>query len=242
MLRSHTINTEKNVELYVFFSEDIKKWKKNNDRYSIYLSENSLKENSFKHKIFNKSLAKTIDIRLQVSKMREFTTLIIDGIFIEQAITKAISYYKGIYPDKELLRPSINSVIINILKMYSYYFLTDYPINCHVYYYEEDLEKEGLEKYNNKFKTKEGITGRVYIDRTDDFVWVEIITHVKRVSHSENIILVVNDHIYDIELNNYMDKNMDLILITNPPSFTNYISGDIIYPLAKSMGLEAHEF
>ncbi|RYX99923.1 MAG: hypothetical protein EOO35_00920, partial [Cyanobacteriota bacterium] len=80
----YVINEDKKDGLYVFFADDLKKWKIYNSDYSFGISIATLEEQ--KGKLFDIVAAETIKRKLKEVDVKKYTSIIIDGIFLEKAI------------------------------------------------------------------------------------------------------------------------------------------------------------
>ena len=242
----YIIDEEKRNNLYIFFKEDIEKWRINNKNYVLAITNNKIKEEHFISKLFKQKFVSLIKERLKKSRVKDYTTMIVDGIFLENAIATTINTYNKIYPSKSFSYPDIKECIVEILDMYDNFNSKGKSVRCYVYYYEENLEEMSLMTHNNRFKTKEGLEGKIFIDRTDDFVCFEIIDHLKRIVDSENVILVADDVLYEHPLNELKEKNIDVTLVMYRTSdgkrmFTKHMWGNITHPLGISIGLTFNE-
>jgi hypothetical protein len=74
-----------------------------------------------------------------------------------------------------------------------------------------------------------------------------MLDHLKRIINSENIILVSNDAIFDSELVSFIEKGVEVTMVLYSSHqgrniFAENKWGDIMYPLAKSIGLQQYEW
>ncbi|MCF6211839.1 MAG: hypothetical protein L3K24_14450 [Gammaproteobacteria bacterium] len=233
--------------LFTFFYEDIVKWKSNEKNYILNFTNTRIASAYFAEKIFTSRTASTIRQRLNETEIKKYTTIIIDEIFLEKAISKTISIYKEIYPKRNFCRPTLKSVIIEILAMYDNFDSIEKEINCHVYNYESDSDSINAKRSNIRFLTDGGVVGKIFIDTTDEFVWIEIVNHMKRIINTENIILVADDIVYEQQLNEMKEKMIDVTLVqlntdAGRRMFTEHKWGDITFPIAKSIGLGRYEW
>ena len=60
--------------MFTFFNEDISEWKLNNDHYVLNFTLSKLNDADFSEKIFNKSIANRINLRLKKSKIQKNIT------------------------------------------------------------------------------------------------------------------------------------------------------------------------
>lgn len=243
----YIVNEDLEHVLLTFFNEDIYKWKKTNNKYILRFTHKKLKEPYFLESVFNKNIANKIKDKLNKSEIKKYTSVIIDGIFLEKSIDKTINSYKEIYPDRTFCYPDLKDIVSSILSTYDHFHSHEKIINCYVYYYVEDIDQIRVSSKNKKFTTEDGVEGKVYVEYTDDFVCFEIIDFLERVINTENIILVADDVVYEKTLNNIKERGIDIILVMSRfddgrRMITNHKWGNITYPLATSIGLERHEW
>lgn len=233
--------------LFIFFSEDILKWKSNDKDYILNFTKNNISSSYFIEKIFTSHSASLIKERLKESEIKKYTSILVDEIFLEKAISKTIAIYKEIYPNRKFRRPILKNIIIEILEMYDTFHSKEKEINCYVYNYESDLDSINANRSNIRFSTEDGVAGKIFIDITDDFVWIEIVDHMKRIINTENVLLVADDLVYEKYLNEMKEKKIDVTLVqfntdNGRRMFTTHKWGDIIFPIAKSIGLSQYEW
>ena len=61
------------------------------------------------------------------------TSVIIDGIFLQQAIDKVIEIYSELKPDRKFIKPELHSIINNILDWYDKTKTIKKMISCHLW-------------------------------------------------------------------------------------------------------------
>ena len=244
----YTIDNAYDDYLFIFFEEEIKKWNLNSKReYTLSLTSNNVKNKTFQKKVFNQKYAEEIQKRLSQLEVKKYTSVVIDAIFLEQAITKALGFYKEIYPNKIFLKPSIIEVIRNIIVMYNKYTTETKIINCNIFSYMNEALISEI-KLNNIILLDNNQECRVYSHDTEEFVWSEVMEYLERVINTENVILVADDPIYQFELTPLKEKGVDISLVkfsgNNDSRFyiEGYKWGDIIYPIAQAMGLNDYEW
>jgi len=233
--------------LFAFFYEDIAEWNTRNDKYVLNFTLNKIKMPEFQERIFNRKLAESIKIRLKSSKIKKYTSLIIDELFMEKAISKTLSKYKEIYPEREFTKPSVVDVILPTLEMYDNFKSKDKKINCHIFAYEESDCGESDKLVSQSFTTSNGVVVKVYREATDDFVSFEVLDYMERVINTENVILVADDVTYEEPLNKLKEKDIDVTLVMFSSDdgrrmFTNHMWGDVAFPIARSIGLSDYEW
>lgn len=242
-VRNENIETS----LFVFFYEDIIKWNTRNNKYFLNFTLSRIETPEFKKRIFDHKLAESINDRLKSSKIKKYTSLIMDEIFMEKAISKTLRSYKEIYPDREFTRPSVTEVILPILEMYDNFNSDDKKINCHIFVYEDSDCGAPDEIATKNFTTSNGIIVKIYRETTDDFVSFEVLEYMERVINTENIILVADDITYEEPLNKLRERDIDVTLVMFSSDdgrrmFTNHMWGDVAYPIARSLGLTEYEW
>ena len=238
-------NEDKDKEyLFTFFKEDIKKWNKNNENYVLSFTAKSILNDSFQSKIFNKTVAEKIKEKLYQVPIKKYTSVIVDGIFIEKAIDRTIDTYETIYPDRKFERPSLNDVLLNITSMYNRFISEENIINYHIYNYNENADESTFKPGDIFFDNKQ-TENRVYNHETNGFIYQKVEEHFDKIINLENIILVADDILYEPILHKLKDMGIDVILIKfaeDSRMFADYRWGDIIYSIAKAMGLSQYEW
>ena len=243
----YTKDSEYNTYLFIYFEEEIKKWNLNSkNEYTLSLTSKNVKSKKFQEKVFNKNQAKELKKRLFRAEVKKYTSVIIDAIFLEQAIVKTLSIYREIYPDREIVRPNIMKVIKNIIVFYNRYNTKARIINCNIYSYM-DKELELKINSNNSILLENNQECRVFAHDTEEFVCFEVMDYMERIVNTENIILVADDRAYEPILHELEDKNIDVILVQfsegrGSNMLSGYRWGDIIYPIAQAIGLDQYEW
>lgn len=128
--------------------------------------------------------------------------------------------------------------------MYDNFKTNDKSINCHIYSYQEDIPAETKA---SRLSINSHTTAKLYSEITNQFVSFEMLDHLNRLVNSENIILVSNDVLFDKELTLLKEKGVDITMVLYSSHegrniYATHKWGDIIYPLAQSMGLHQHEW
>lgn len=240
----YTINENMESNLYVYFYEDILNWKINNGKYVLNISQSKISSGQLSDFSFSKEKAKKIEDEINKSPIKKYTTILIDENYLNEAINKTIKIYQDIYPKRKFLRPSQNEAIKSILSMYDNFKTNDKSINCHIYSYKENVPAEtNVSKLSINTQT----TAKLHREITDQFVSFEMLDHLNRVINSENIILVSNDVLFDDVLELLKEKGVDVTMVLYSSHegrniYATHMWGDIIYPLAQSIGLQKHEW
>ena len=244
----YTVDYEKNDLLFLFFAEDIRDWHNNNDEYVLNFNHRKIKANYFSEKIFNRKLSEKIQLLLSKTEIKNYTSLIIDGIFLEKSIDKTIQTYSDIWPKKKFIKPDLNSVIENILDSYDKFKTKKKIVNCYLLLSESfDFEHRiNINQGNNSFITNNGNQVKVFINKTNEIISFEVLEQLNRLINNDNIILVADDQIYQPELETYKNNGKEIIVVMfNEHNGSNMLVkfnwGDIMYPLGISLGLERFE-
>ncbi|MFT7003970.1 MAG: hypothetical protein ACJAWW_001322 [Sulfurimonas sp.] len=233
--------------LFTFFKEDIEKWTNNNEYYTLSFTKKSVLQDIFQSKLFNKAIADKIKIQLYESKIKKYTSVIIDGIFIEKAIKHTFDRYSKIYPEKNLVRPSINDVVLNITLMYNRFTSKEQIINYHIYNYNEEADYSTFISGDIILDDNQ-VENRIYYHDTNGFIFSKVEEHFQKIINIENIILAADDVLYEPILQELQNNNIDVILVRfsddkNSRMFnTHYRWGDIMYPIAQAMGVTSFEW
>lgn len=244
----YTIDENKNEFLFMFTTEEIQKWNNKNDEYILTFNKRKIQTDYFTEKIFNKQLAAKIYLLLKKTEIKNYTSVIIDGIFLEKAIDSTLKTYSEIWPEKKFIKPDLNSVIKNILDYYDRYKTEKKMINCYLllsesFYLESRIN---INKTNQIFRTKNGNQVSVFINKTDEIIGIAVLEQLNRLINNDNIILVADDRLYENELNELKNKGVEIILVMfNEHNGSNMLVkfkwGDIMYPLGIALGLEKYE-
>ena len=199
--------------------------------------------------LFTKERALRIRDLISNTKVKKYTSVFIDGIFLEKAIKKTRTHYSDIWPEKELKQPDLQNVVRNILDQYDLFKSEIKTINCYLYlsksfYLEGALEMSGG---NQSFETASGNEVNIFVNKSDNIIAFEIMEQMERVINSENIILVADDITYEQELNEHHSRGEDIIVICFDEDdggrmIVGFRWGDVVYPIASAMGILRHEW
>lgn len=244
----YTIDDQKNENLFLFFADDILKWKNNDKYYILALSTKLIRDKYFQEKTFNNKLANKIALLLKQTDVKRYTSIIIDGIFLQKAINKTIETYTKIWPEKQFIKPHMNSVIKNILDSYDRYKTETKTINCYLLLSESfDIENSITLNYKNQsFLTESGNQVRTFINNTNNIIVFEVLDQLNKLINNDNILLVADDILYESTLNELKIRGEEITVImlnkhNESRMNTTFYWGDIMYPLGISCGLERHE-
>gem|GEM_PF-1620910 len=239
----YVIDEEKNDSLFVYFPEELRHWKVYKDEYWSNISVESLTDQQ--ERIFNNQKADLIKLLLKSIDLKKYTTLIIDGVFLEKAIQKTEMIYQEIWPDKELKRPVLNETIHNLL-VYNRFPESKSDVQV-MLFLSEDFSLEQWLTFPNLSKINIGLNNiKLSIYKSNKIIAVEILEYLERIVNTENILLVADDIMYEMPLNDLEANGVDVILIRLKGDFggnlhTKHKWGDINYPLGLAMGLEKFE-
>lgn len=238
----YIVNNDKSIELYIFFPEQVEQFSSDEKNYTLYSTKGTFETKYFNCRFTNER-ASELKRRLNASKIKEETTVIIDSFSLERGIRSTIQIYSEIYPERQFSKPNFLEIIRQILKYYDrnksdgktinvYRFLTPQNSNSIVFYKSEDLLVE-----RSKIRIFE-----MYID---GFIAFEIEDFLRRVINSENILLVTSDVAYLPLLQELKSENKEIVLvcekIDNGLRDYGFKWGDIAYPVGYSLGLKQHE-
>lgn len=234
-------------KLFVFFAEDIFKWKINNQKYILNFTRKSINEACFKEREFNLSIVGKLAEVLRKSKIQQYTSIFIDSVFLDNAIKKTIEIYSKIYPDKTFKKPFLKDIVENIIDCYDNFKVVDKIINI-VYVYNPVI-LQAIETVDNtylRFTTKQGVECKLKVEKTNDFINFEVLEYLERAINNENIILVADDKLYEDSLNYYKKQGVEVTLVQFKSSedrqmYTKHYWGDITYPIGRAVGLEELE-
>lgn len=241
----YTIDETKDESLFMFNSKDIKEWNLNKNNYQLNFNKKKILSNYFSVKKFDNVLAQKLHKTLENTEIKNYTSIIIDGIFLDKAIKITTNLYSKIWPEKEYITPSLNNIIKNILDYYDTFQGERKIVNCYLIN-SIDFRSQITEDINNNFKTKTGNQVNIYKTETDGFVAFEVLEQIERLINNDNIILVADDQIYEQELSQHKKNGVEMNIvklnkISENDMYTDFKWGDISYPLGISIGLEKHE-
>lgn len=245
----YAIDEEKNEFIFLFFAEDIRKWNINSkDEYTLSFNKQKIQTKYFSEKIFNRKLADKIHLLLNKTDIKKYTSVIIDGIFLEKAIDKTVKTYSEIWPDKKFIKPDLSSVVKNILDRFDRYKTESKIVNCYLLLSESfDLESRIIINHiNQNFITNNGNQVKVFLNKTNALIAFEVLEQLERLINTENIILVADDKIYENALNELKGRGVEIIVVMlseheGSRMLIKSSWDDILYPLGISIGLENYE-
>lgn len=245
----YTIDSTKKELLFLFFPTDIRRWNLNNkNEYRISFNINTIKEERYQEKIFDQAKAKLLQQLLFNSPVKPFTTLIIDGLFLEKAILEAITFYKDLYTDKELIIPTLPEVIKNILLQYNRFKTENNTVKVLYIRSKVDFNPSYPIHVNseNQFFLENKIRVNIFKQETDNIIAFDVMEEMDKLVDTNNIILVADDLTYEPKLIELENQGIKLIVVRTAKDdgtsmFIKSKWGDVNYPLAASLGLKPGE-
>lgn len=243
----YIIDETKEESLFMFNSKDIKKWNLKDKNYQLNFNKKKVLTNYFSDKKFNQKLAQDLDKILKESEIKSYTSIIIDGIFLDKAVKVTKEIYLDIWPEKKYIVPGLNDIIKNILDYYDRFQGDKKIVNCYlINSIHFDLSNVEDFNENNNFYTKTGNQVNIFKTKTDSIVAFEVLEQIERLINNDNIILVADDRIYEQELDKHKKNGVEMIMVMLNQNHggnmdTEFKWGDISYPLGISIGLERHE-
>lgn len=245
----YVIDEDKNNSLYLFMPEQIKEWNVNKqNEYVLTMNKKKISTDYFQSKLFNKDLSEILRKKLNKTETKNYTSVLIDGIFLEKAMDKTMQIYAEIWPEKEFVKPDLITVLKNILDCYDRHKSEKKIVNCYVFLSESFNLEERIDcsLINSNFMTKNGNEAKVFINRTNEIIGFEVLEQLDRLINNDNIVLVANDRIYEADLEKLAEKKVEIIVVKfNQHNDNDMLAafkwGDIVYPLGLSIGLERNE-
>jgi hypothetical protein len=196
--------------LYTFFKEDIEKWRINQHSYLLTVSENNLKNHA--DKVFNKHTIELLNKKLVEQPIKKYTSILIDGIFLEKALQATKEVYAGIWPKKIFKKPTLNEVIEQLLA-YNKFTNATKDISC-VLFLSDHHNLETLIDVPDPRDSSNNIQNvKLLIHKSNNMIAFEVLDQLDRIINAENVLLVADDVIYEKPLNDLASQGTDLILI-----------------------------
>jgi len=243
----YVIIEDSNESLFMFMPNDIKEWNFNNNNYQLNFNSEKVSSQYYEKRKFDKSLSEQLQKTLKETKIKNYTSILIDGIFLEKALKLTQKIYLKIWPDKTFIIPNLNDVIKNILDYYDRFKTEKKIVNCYLVESSDfDLQNVVFIDDVNKFETKNGNQVNVFKTKTNGIVAFEVLEQIERLINNDNLILVADDRIYESELKEHKKRDIEMIMVMLNENqggnmFTNFQWGDVTYPLGISIGLERFE-
>lgn len=242
----YLLDENKNENLFCFFENDFNIFKERDSDYILnitHLKISHLQENYS----FNQHKALRINGIFNELRRKKYTSIIIDGIFLEEALKET----KKIYSDsneRKIEELSLNNLVDKIILGFNRFGDGLTNINCYVYVSKHHSLEDHIkiEDEDTDFESSE-FSSRIFITYTKKLVSFEIMNDIDRFKQSDNIILIANDVIYEHFLANLDVDAKSIIIarlkITERPNemYVKYRWGDISYPIGLALGLESYE-
>jgi hypothetical protein len=182
-----------------------------------------------------------------MSEPKHKTSVIIDGIFLQQAIDKVIEIYSELKPDRKFIKPELHSIIMNILDWYDKTKTIKKTINCHLWLSDVFNSESSftIHPTKNLFKTANGNPVKVVIEKAG-LIAPELLDQLENQVSIGDVILIADDRIYEPALDALFAKGYTVTVIMlnerdGSEMITSFNWGDILYPLGMAMGLEKNE-
>lgn len=227
--------------LFTFFKEDIQQWR---NRDGVYWLNFSLKSISFyQEKLFNKNIVSQLKGRLQAQEIKDYTSILIDGVFLDRALQHTRVTYAQIWPEKKFITPSLEKVVRDLL-YYNQFEVPNKTVNCIIYMSGDHSLESSVHMPNDNYLSAENLEIRIV--KFSNNISFQLMQHLQRIINAENVMLVADDAAYEKELNALKDKGVELIILKQRTSegsrmFTAHPWQDIAYALGRSIGLEGYE-
>lgn len=244
LLGLYVVDEHYQSDLYIFFEEDLKTWSINPSG-EFYMTISAANLASFQTNLMSPVVAAKIRQRLKQVKIKKYTTLLIDGIFLQKAIQTTRHTYEEIWPERVLQKPELTEIIHQILHNYNRYPDTA-AIQCQVFISKDFPLEQWVTLPSETYTEIDEDHVKLTLSPMDKIISFEILDHLERVINNENILLVADDIIYEPPLNKLKADGTDVILIKLQTDlggnlYTQHRWGDITRPLALAMGLESYE-
>lgn len=243
----YLIDENRQEHLLCFFQEDFKIFNENKENLMLNISKLRL-QTKFSDFIFNDNKAGKLKELFEKFKKKNHTSIIIDGIFLLEALIETDKIYSEIW-NRNLRKPKLHEIVQNIIVRYNRFEKNENDIACYLYlsnYHDLENVLEITNRENN-FNINEECSVKIFTTYSNDLVSFQIMDDISRFKNSNNIILVANDIAYErflVDLKEEVDNIiiMRLKLVERPQEmFVNYKWGDISYPIAISMGIKPQE-
>ena len=122
--------------LYVYFHNNIVKWNDLGDKYQLYIPKNFYERDQFLEREFNSNsvlMIENILLNQAINNLiKSNNSIVIDGIFLQKAITKTKRFYQHLYPEKEFENLCIDDLVSQFC-IYGQVALNK-DLNCYLIY------------------------------------------------------------------------------------------------------------
>lgn len=246
----YLIDEQKNENLFCFFDTDFDIFKEKDSEYTLGVTQSKIQSLKEEYN-FDQKKALRINGIFDELKKKKYTTIIIDGIFLEEALRETKKIYTEIWNRKfeEItLKDLVDKIILRFNRFGDNFNAENTNINCYVYI----SKHHGLEDHiiikddDDNFETSEPSTN-IFINHTKKLVAFEVMENIDRFKQSDNIILIANDIIYEHFLENLDVDTKSIIVarlkIDERPNemYVKYRWQDISYPIGLALGLKSFE-
>lgn len=242
--------------LYVFFQDDIRRWRTVGANFQLTIPKDFQKREEFKEQLLNtKTITKIENILLKQAVNQLIKTnqsIIIDGIFLEKAVTKTQQFYNKLYPEKIFNNPNIDAIVEQLLR-YSHVERKE-EVNCYLIYsnhfsleYSVDIgEMTEYDFFMGERSNSVGCSYNLFKLKTQNIVSFKVEEQLNRIINVENVLLVADDFAYVPYLKDLRNRGVEVVVFQHSENFGSRMYhgfnwADIKYPLALAMGLEEHE-
>lgn len=178
---------------------------------------------------------------------KQCTSLIIDGIFLQNAINKTIEIYSELKPGTRFYKPELLEVINLILDWYDKTNALKKTINCHVWMSDAfNLESRiNISQTKHTIKTSDGNLVKVIFEKSS-IIGPELLDQLVTLVKKGDVILVADDRMYEPTLDKLFDMGYTITVVMLNESdgsemITSFNWGDIVFPLGMAMGMEKSE-
>lgn len=246
----YLIDEQKNENLLCFFDTDFDIFKEKDSQYTLSITQSKIQFLKEKYS-FDQKKAIRINNIFNELKRKKYTTIIIDGIFLEEALKETKKIYAKIWNRKfeEItLKDLVDRINQRFNRFDDRFNGKNSNVNCYVY----ASKHHGLEDHitmaddDVDFESGES-SSKIFINYTKNLVSSEIINDIGRFKQSDNIIFIANDIFYEHFLDNLEVDAKSIIVarlkINERPNemYVKYRWDDITYPIGLALGLESCE-
>lgn len=242
--------------LYVFFQDDIRRWRTVGANFQLTIPKDFQEGEEFKERLLNtEAITKIENILLKQAVNQLIKTnqsIIIDGIFLEKAVTKTQRFYERLYPEKIFQNPNIDGIVEQLLRYSKVERKKE--VNCYLIYsnhfsleYSVDIgEMTEDDFFMEERSNSVGHSCNLFKLKTPNIVSFKVEEQLNRIINVENVLLVADDFAYVPYLQNLKSRGVEVIVFQHSENFGSRMHhefnwADITYPLALAMGLERHE-
>lgn len=238
----YLIDEHKNEHLICFFEADFTIFKKGSENYSLNITKAKI-NTTLQTYLFDNIKAAKLKALFKQLREKKFTSIIIDGIFLKEAIIKTKNYYSSLW-NKEYETPKLHIIIKHISRWFNR-FSSENEISCNVYISNHHPLEECLiidNKQNSLFLPNQ-TSIQISTTYSNSIIAFQIMENINRYKSANNIILIANDLVYEgflRELENEVEEIIIARLKINERSnemYVRYRWQDIAYPIGESLGI-----